>query len=51
LLAQTYNINRTQSKPPADATKFHPYIKKPKPREATPEDLKRLFGPNWDKHI
>lgn len=50
LLAQQYNINKQSSKPAADAAKFHPYIPKPKPRQATPEDLKRLFGPDWAKH-
>jgi hypothetical protein len=49
-MAQNYNMNKPANKPAAEATKFHPYAKKPKPRQATPEDLARLFGPNWHKH-
>lgn len=50
LLAQTYNLNRPSSKPAADPHKFHPFAKKPKARQATPEEIARLFGPNWNKH-
>jgi hypothetical protein len=50
-MAQVYNLNKSQSKPAADPGKFHPYVKQPKPRQATPEDLKRLFGSDWQKHV
>jgi hypothetical protein len=50
-LAQFYNANKPQSKPTAEPSKFHPFIKKPKPKQATPEDLKRLFGPDWAKFV
>lgn len=45
-MAQFYNANKPKEKPTADAYKFHPYAKKPKApaRQATPEDMKRLFG-------
>ena len=45
-MAQFYNANRGKGQPGADAYKFHPYAKKPKPKAkvATPDDIKRLFG-------
>lgn len=53
LLAQFYNANKSKEQPKHDAYKFHPYAKKPKTaaRRATPEDLERLFGPDWQKHV
>lgn len=50
LLAQTYNLNRPQHKPAVDPYKFHPFAEKPKPRQATPDEIARLFGPDWHRH-
>jgi hypothetical protein len=44
ILAQVYNFNRGKNKPPSDDYKFHPFAKKPPPREATKEDLEKIFG-------
>jgi hypothetical protein len=50
-LAQFYNANKSPTKPTAEPSKFHPFTKKAKPKEASPEDLKRLFGPDWQKFV
>jgi hypothetical protein len=47
----TYNANRPSNKPAAEPSKFHPFAKKPAPKQASPEDLKRLFGPDWQKFV
>lgn len=51
ILAQQANINKDKSSPRADPRKLNPYAKKPKPRQATPQDLERLFGKDWQKHV
>jgi hypothetical protein len=50
-LAQQANLNRDKNSARADPRKFNPYAKKAKPRQATPDDLKRLFGKDWQKHV
>ena len=50
-MAQFYNANKSTTKPQADPIKFHPYAKKPAPKQATPDDLKKLFGPDWQKFV
>jgi hypothetical protein len=52
LIAQQANIHRDKHSPKADPRKFNPFAKKTKPkaREATPEDLERLFGKDWAKY-
>jgi hypothetical protein len=50
-LAQFYNANKAPSKPHAEPSKFHPFTKKPKPKQATPEEIARLLSPDWHKHI
>jgi hypothetical protein len=51
VLCQVYNINKPSHKPTAKPHEFHPFAKRhrQKPREATPDELKKLFGPNWNK--
>jgi hypothetical protein len=49
-LAQQANINRDKTSPKTDPRKLNPYAKKPKPRQATQQDLERLFGKDWQKH-
>jgi hypothetical protein len=48
-LCQTYNVNKSSTKPQAEPSKFHPFVKKKKPRQATPEEIEKLLGPNWNK--
>jgi hypothetical protein len=43
------NINRDKNKPPHEPAKFHPFAKKKKPRQASPEEIAALFGPDWAK--
>jgi hypothetical protein len=50
-MAQFYNANKPQNKPATDARAFHPFAPKPKPKKATAEDLQKLFGPDWQKHV
>ena len=50
LLAQQANIHRDKHSAKADPRKFNPFAKKPKPKQATPEDLERLFGKDWAKY-
>jgi hypothetical protein len=50
-LAQAANINRDKHSQRVDPRKLNPYAKQPKPRQATPEDLARLFGKDWQKHV
>jgi hypothetical protein len=44
-----YNINRPKNKSAEKPSKFHPMAKKPKAREATPEEIEKLFGPLLNK--
>lgn len=44
LLCQQANINRDKNSPRQDVYRFHPFAKKPPPRQATPEEIRRLFG-------
>ena len=41
------NINRGKHKPAFKPHQFHPFAKKPAARQATPEEIKKLLGPNW----
>jgi len=45
------NLHKAQHAPKADPRKFNPFAKKPKAREASPEELKRLFGKDWQKYV
>jgi hypothetical protein len=43
------NINRGKGKPAQKPAEFHPFLKKKAPRQATPEEIQALFGPDWHK--
>lgn len=47
LLAQNANINKPKHAPTVDPGKLNPFAKKSRPRQATPEEIAKLFGPNW----
>ena len=40
-------MNRGKNKPPFKPEQFNPFRKKAPPRQATPEEIKQLLGPNW----
>lgn len=50
LLAQQANLHRDKHKQPRPPIEFNPFAAKPKPRQASDEDLKRILGPDWRKH-
>jgi hypothetical protein len=47
LLAQTANLHRAKHAPSVDPRKLNPFTKKPRGRQATPEEIQKLLGPNW----
>jgi len=49
LIATLANIHRDKHKPAADPSKFHPFAKKKAARQATPEEIAKLLGPDWHK--
>jgi len=49
LLAQQANINRPKHAPSTDPGKLNPFAKKKAARQATPEEIKKLLGPNWQE--
>jgi hypothetical protein len=51
LIAQQANINRSKHKPAVKPQQFNPFAKKAKQREATPEEVEKLLGPDWRKHV
>lgn len=51
LLAQNANINKAKHAPTTKPEKLNPFAKKVRPREATPEEIQRLLGPDWQKHV
>jgi hypothetical protein len=42
-------MNREKGKPVQDVYKYHPFAKKPPPRQATAAEIAALFGPNAKK--
>lgn len=47
MIATLANIHREKHKPAHDASKFHPFAKKKAARQATPEEIAKLLGPDW----
>ena len=47
LLAQQANLNKAKHAPSTDPARLNPFAKKAKPRQATPEEITKLLGPNW----
>jgi hypothetical protein len=47
LIATLVNIHRDKNKPAQDPSKFHPFAKKKPARQATPEEIAKLLGPDW----
>jgi hypothetical protein len=41
------NIHRGKNKPASKPDQFHPFAKKAAPRQATPEEVRKLLGPDW----
>jgi hypothetical protein len=40
-------LHRDKNKPAQEPSKFHPFAKKKPARQATPEEIAKLLGPNW----
>jgi hypothetical protein len=51
LLAQQANINKPKHAPTTDPTKLNPFAKKAKGKQATPEEIQKLLGPDWQKYV
>jgi hypothetical protein len=47
LLAQQANLNKAKHAPTTDPARLNPFAKKAKPRQATPDEIKKLLGPDW----
>ena len=47
LLAQQANLNKAKHAPKTDPAKLNPFATQPKARQATPEEITQLLGPNW----
>lgn len=47
LLAQQANINKPKHSARTDPSKLNPFARKTKPRQATPEEIQKLLGPNF----
>jgi len=41
------NIHRAKNKPASKPEQFQPFAKKKPARQATPDEIKKLLGPNW----
>lgn len=44
-------MNRAKHSPRVKPQQFNPFAKKAKPKEATPEEIQKLFGPDWQKYV
>jgi hypothetical protein len=51
LLAQQANINRPKHSPATDPGKLNPFATKSKGRQATPDEINKLLGPDWQKYV
>lgn len=51
LLAQQKNINRAKHEPATDPGKLNPFAKKAKQRQASPDEIAKLLGPDWQKFV
>ena len=51
LLAQNANINRPKHAPATDPGKLNPFAKRAKARQATPDEINKLLGPDWQKYV
>lgn len=51
LLAQTANLNKAKHSPAIDPAKLNPFAPKPKPRQATPEEIAKLLGGDWQSVV
>lgn len=47
ILAQQANINRAKHQPQTDPKKLNPFARKESARQATPDEIKQLLGPDW----
>jgi hypothetical protein len=48
LLAQTANLHRPKHAPSVQPARLNPFAKtKTAARQATPEEIQQLLGPNW----
>lgn len=47
MIATLININRNKHSPARKPADFHPFAKKKQARQATPEEVQKLLGPNW----
>jgi hypothetical protein len=46
-MSQQANLNRSKGQPQAKPIEFNPFAKKATPRQATPDEIRKLLGPNW----
>jgi len=51
LLAQNANINKAKHSPTVDPAKLNPFAKRAKPRQATPEEIAKLLGKDWQSVV
>jgi hypothetical protein len=42
-------VNRGKHAPARKPADFHPFAKKKAARQATPEEIQKLLGPDWHK--
>ena len=47
MICTLVNIHRGKNKPASKPEQFNPFAKQKAPRQATPEEIKKLLGPNW----
>jgi hypothetical protein len=47
MLAQQCNQHRDKGQPIRKPAEFNPFARKPAPRQATPDEIRRLLGPDW----
>lgn len=47
LLAQQANLHKAKHAPTVDPGRLNPFAKRKAARQATPEEIAKLLGPNW----
>ena len=47
MIATLANLHRDKHKPAVDPSKFHPFARKKKARQASQAEIEQLLGPNW----
>ena len=50
-MAALFNVNRDRRKPAVDASKLNPFARKKAAHQATPEEIAKLLGPDWQKYV